>query len=289
MAHPLRTAPAEDAPASPLAELLASQASAVTVSQVEDMLLLTLDDRAGFEALRQALRDLCGAAPESFSGRMARIDLKARAIDLFDLRRLVHVLKDEFGVAVTGLYCTEENLHRYAERELKLRVFTTAAPAPVEPDAASSSPAPAEPPAAVPSPPPEPLAFVEAPEVVLDEVGQQEKVLTIPRSLRSGQVIRFGGDVIVFGDVNPGAEVAAGGNILVLGTIKGLTHAGAGGDDAAVIVAFDLRPVQLRIGKRIAVPPDDARGGPPRGAQPCVALVRDGRIVIEPYQGRLPR
>lgn len=46
--------------------------------------------------------------------------------------------------------------------------------------------------------------------------------LLYDKSLRSGQNIHFDGNVVVLGDVNPGAEIVAGGHILVMGALRGL-------------------------------------------------------------------
>lgn len=98
--------------------------------------------------------------------------------------------------------------------------------------------------------------------------------LTTRRNLRSGQDISFPGNVIVIGDVNPGAEIRAVGNILVLGDLRGTAHAGAAGDACAWVGALKLRPVQLRINNIISTAPDEE----PR--QPEVARVADGMIVV---------
>lgn len=77
------------------------------------------------------------------------------------------------------------------------------------------------------------------------------RVMVIERTLRSGNVIRFAGDVTVFGDVNSGAHIEADGNITVMGSLRGLAHAGARGDQRAVVIAFDMAAPQLRIAQRI--------------------------------------
>ena len=92
----------------------------------------------------------------------------------------------------------------------------------------------------------------------------------------------------VFGDVNPGAEIVASGNVLVFGALKGLAHAGCRGDDKAVILAFDMRATQVRIGKAAphslaALPERETRH-----ALPEIAFISGGAVVIEPYRGRLP-
>ena len=67
-------------------------------------------------------------------------------------------------------------------------------------------------------------------------------------TLRSGQRITYNGNVVVVGDVNPGAEIRAAGDIIVMGTLRGLAHAGVGGATDVAIVAFKLDPTQIRSG-----------------------------------------
>ena len=119
------------------------------------------------------------------------------------------------------------------------------------------------------------------------EAGRGRQVLVVERTLRSGGVVRWRGDVLVYGDVNAGAEIEAGGNIIVLGALRGLAWAGTGGDESAMIISFDLRPVQLRIGRQIAFMPEQSTRprSSARGAE--VAVVRDGQIVLQEYRGRL--
>jgi septum site-determining protein MinC len=102
----------------------------------------------------------------------------------------------------------------------------------------------------------------------------------LQRTLRSGQSVRHPGHVVVLGDVNPGAEIVAGGHVLVWGRLRGVVHAGAAGDASATVAALDLAPTQLRIAGQIAVSPQR------RGAvRPEVALIRDGQLVAEPWEG----
>lgn len=99
-----------------------------------------------------------------------------------------------------------------------------------------------------------------------------------PRTLRSGQAIRYAGHVVVIGDVNPGAKIVATGDVVVWGKLRGVVHAGASGNDAALVCALNIASTQLRIGNFIARSPDELASAQ-RG--PEVARVRDGRIVIE--------
>jgi septum site-determining protein MinC len=74
----------------------------------------------------------------------------------------------------------------------------------------------------------------------------------IPYTIRSGQTENFPqGSLIIYGDVNSGAEVKAGGDIVVLGALRGNAHAGINGRLSAVVIAMDLVPVQLQIGNFI--------------------------------------
>jgi septum site-determining protein MinC len=115
-----------------------------------------------------------------------------------------------------------------------------------------------------------------APQIT--NVAVWEDAALCPRTLRSGQTIRYAGHVVVMGDVNPGAEIVAAGDVMVWGRLRGLVHAGASGNDNASVCALILSPTQLRIGKHIARAPDELQRTA-RGAE--IARVREGRIVIE--------
>ena len=93
-------------------------------------------------------------------------------------------------------------------------------------------------------------------------------------TLRGGQVLHHNGNIVVVGDVNPGAELIATGDIVVFGRLGGIAHAGAQGDESARVYALDLAPTQLRIatfiaadarasgaGRRWPKPPSCAMGG----------------------------
>lgn len=127
-------------------------------------------------------------------------------------------------------------------------------------------------------------------------VVSDRETLLVRRTLRSGQRVRFAGNVVVMGDVNPGAEVVAGGDVLVMGWLRGVAHAGASGDSDAVICAFRMNPSQLRIGGLVARAPDgDLKRGPgpepgplERGPRPELARVEDGVVTLVPYHSGRP-
>ena len=98
--------------------------------------------------------------------------------------------------------------------------------------------------------------------------------------LRGSQAIETEGSVIVFGNVNPGAQITAGGSIDVRGTCRGVIHAGAAGDSTAFIIADRLMPTQIRIANYVARSPDE----PEDSGKAERAYVKDGQIVIEPIE-----
>ena len=98
-------------------------------------------------------------------------------------------------------------------------------------------------------------------------------------TLRGGQTLHNLGNIIVIGDVNPGAELIASGDIVVFGALRGVAHAGAQGDRSARVIALDLAPTQLRIATCIALDAEPARAG--RG--PEHAYIIDDRIAIVPH------
>lgn len=77
------------------------------------------------------------------------------------------------------------------------------------------------------------------------------------RTVRSGQVLEFDGDVLLLGDVNPGGMVKSTGSIYVMGSLRGIAHAGVNGDAGKVIASSSLQPTQLRIAEVISRPGDE--------------------------------
>jgi septum site-determining protein MinC len=103
----------------------------------------------------------------------------------------------------------------------------------------------------------------------------QKPVYIIKRNVRSGQNITFDGHVLVFGDVNPGAEIIASGFIMVMGSLRGIAHAGATGNEKAWVMAYRLQPTQLRIANCITRAPAEEPQGPE------IAKIHEGVIVCE--------
>ncbi|MGY0372637.1 septum site-determining protein MinC [Clostridium sp. JNZ J1-5] len=99
------------------------------------------------------------------------------------------------------------------------------------------------------------------------------------KTLRSGQIIKYPGNVVIIGDVNPGAEVYAGGNVVVLGNMQGNVYAGNTGNTKAIISAFRLQPKILQIANIMTRAPEDDE----KPYYPEVARIKDDIIIVEPY------
>lgn len=108
-------------------------------------------------------------------------------------------------------------------------------------------------------------------------------------TLRSGNKLEYDGNIVIIGDVNPGAVVRARGNIIVLGHLNGAVYAGLDEDKDAFIGANYMNPIQMVIGFITAKPMQkeildtnkvDRRGGFK------IAYVRNNEIVIEDFSTR---
>ena len=150
----------------------------------------------------------------------------------------------------------------------------------------------------------EPDATVEGPfEDIRDAAGteqdsgnweyRRDTALFVKSTCRSGEVIRHPGDVVILGDVNPGAEIIAGGDITVFGSLRGTAHAGSGGLTKAAIIAFCLESPRLQIGPYIGVAPNltAAKGKRAKSgeAAPKIAYVRRRSIYVATFTGRFAK
>ena len=134
---------------------------------------------------------------------------------------------------------------------------------------------------ASPGPPsPKPAAASVSPQEAMQDAPELQRMLVIDKTLRGGQAVETEGSVIVFGNVNPGAQITAGGSVDIRGTCRGLVHAGAAGDSTAFIIADHLMPTQIRIANYVARSPDE----PEDFGKAERAYVKDGQIVIEPIE-----
>ena len=100
--------------------------------------------------------------------------------------------------------------------------------------------------------------FDETYDEIKKHMKETEKLPTlyVQRTLRSGQSLKSDGNIVIIGDVNPGAEIIAKGDITVWGVLGGIAHAGSDGNNYSKIRALKLHAIQLRIGDIFARRPD---------------------------------
>ena len=99
-------------------------------------------------------------------------------------------------------------------------------------------------------------------------------------TIRSGEYLDLDipGDLLILGDVNPGAIVSSEDNIIIWGRLLGIAHAGSKGNSQATISALQLRPVQLRIANKIARGPKEN----PQLGLAEQAKIDSEKIIISP-------
>lgn len=111
--------------------------------------------------------------------------------------------------------------------------------------------------------------------VVIDYSDYKTKI--VRGVFRSGRTIDYDGNVVIVGDVNPGAEIRACGNIIVMGTLRGVAHAGKDGAEDAFVIASKMLPTQIRIADVSTRAPD----GDESTLKTEIAYLKDGGVQIE--------
>jgi len=214
------------------------------IKGLRDGLLITLGD-AAWPDLEAAFIKHIDDKPAFFQGARVALDVGAQVLRVAELSKLRDQLSER-GISLWAVLSESATTETTAQN---LGLATRLA----KPRLAEAQEAPEETPA--------------------------NAALWVQQTLRSGQRIDYQGHVVVFGDVNPGAEIVAGGSVIVWGRLRGVVQAGSGGDEQAVVCALEMSPTQLRIAGEIAVSPktDDT-------SQPEVAHLRDGHLVAEPWQ-----
>ena len=119
------------------------------------------------------------------------------------------------------------------------------------------------------------------------DIGKDNGALWVQRTLRSGTRIEHSGNVVVMGDVNPGAEIVAEGNVLVWGRLRGSVHAGAAfrtgvsQNQGAFICALTMNPTRLQIASEISNP---SKAKPSKNPQKM--SLKDGKFIVEAWLGK---
>jgi len=111
------------------------------------------------------------------------------------------------------------------------------------------------------------------------EMVEGEECDIVVKNFRSGQTYYSEKSLLIFGDINPGAEITAKGNVVVWGNLRGIVHAGYPNNEKAQVIALNLVPAQIRIGSYFT----RAQENPGNRPYPEKALVENGQVIIEQY------
>lgn len=206
-------------------------------------LQIVLNDETDFQSAKKSLAERLAESGSFFQGAQVTLDLGARMLGPAELVEIEELMCDRFGIHLGRIVHTCNDAGPRQRRPTVREARET----------------------------------VEEREPALEPDEGKRPTVLVKRTIRSGQVVKYDGNVVVLGDVNPGSQVISSGDIVVVGAMLGVAHAGASGDRTAIVAALRLAPTQLRIAGRIARPPDGA-AGPHR---PEVARLDDEGIVVE--------
>ena len=179
--------------------------SIVTIKGKEDGLEIYLDEKSTYPVLREELMVKLKKNKEFFRDSDTKVVIRGKQISDAQRREIKRVFVMDFGIRDV-LFGDEADMMREAELKIER-------PAPGNGKAQS----------------------IKKKDEYLDEVDLvsnsyfDAQSIFITNTIRSGQRIECEGDIVVIGDVNPGAEVIAGGSIAVFGRLSGLAHAGCSG------------------------------------------------------------
>ena len=236
--------------------MIPTTTSSISIKGIREGLLVTTNGVRSFPQLMELLQEELAEKHRFLEGSRVALQLNLRALGRSDLH-LMQKLFQEHSLELWAVL-TEDKATRVAARELAIGTRLSGSDTDLEGNALSGS---------------QPFREIE-------EQAPLPTGLVLKETLRSGRSVYHEGDVVIVGDVNPGAEIIAGGDVIVWGRLRGLVHAGALGDEKAVICALDLSPTQLRIASQIAISPPEKRRNP----VPEMAAIRENQIIAERWQ-----
>ena len=255
-----------------------------------------IDDSVPVDVACRELRNYLGRFRDLYANGEVTVDIGRRMLADDQRVRLQKVIESESGLAVRQFWCSPTILEAerqrlndmLAEQQFVARQYSGPAspdddPAPdLQAQPGTSGAERDESPAANPA---EPGQTDNTPDPAPD-LGVTAAV--IQGTWRAGDVLRAPGNVVIMGNVNPGAQIIAVGDILVFGALRGMAHAGADGNAAATIVAMSAANPDLRIGdyRWLADEPASSTASTPNPRAktgPIIAVVRNRTLVVSPY------
>ena len=234
----------------------------IAIKGTRNGLLLTLEPETPFGELLNALAERLAEAPAFFRGASLSVDTSHRMLRVSE-RTQLEALLTHYQMSMAPLFPT-------------MALRTPAQPAVTQELGLTTEP---------------PLPSAASQDALTSDAATRDvrdfsDTLFLRRTVRSGQAIHHPSNVVVLGDVNPGAEIVAGKDIIVWGVLRGMVHAGYPDNEGATVCSLLLAPVQLRIAHLLSRPPEGLEVQP----RPEVAAIRNGQIVVESWvNGRPPR
>lgn len=232
----------------------------IEIKGIRDGLLIVIDEDSEWQAAITEMTERIDKQAGFFAGAKTSVNLGARPVPKYALGSLKAAL--ERRTLALAQVLTDSPTTKDAAEALDLRT-APATTAPVETD--------------------ESLAQTQ--RYFTQPFNPEEESipgLLVPRTLRSGRLVRSDGHVVVIGDVNPGAEIVAAGDVIIWGVLRGMVHAGAMGNMRATVCALEMAPTQLRIADRYSVTPKEK--GRWRRKQPEMARIDGDFIIVEAWQ-----
>lgn len=101
-------------------------------------------------------------------------------------------------------------------------------------------------------------------------------------TLKDGQVLETESSIIVLGDVNPGSNIISTKDIIIIGGLYGNAYAGGNGEDGHFVIALEMSPEYIKIGKYKYKPPKPSKWSIKPKMQPKIAYVKGDELVVEP-------
>ena len=233
----------------------------IAIKGTRNGLLLTLEPETPFSELLNALSHRLSEAPGFFRGGSLALDTRHRDLRISERTQLEELLAN-YQMSVTSL---EQTL---IVKQHEPEVISSEVGIEPSIDVSVETTITAE-------------ILSEQPPALIDKLDPRDSddTLFLRRTIRSGQAIHHSSNVVILGDVNPGAEIVASGDILVWGALRGMVHAGYPNNESAIVCSLVLAPVQLRIAHLLSRPPD----GFQVQARPEFATIKSGQIVVEAW------
>ncbi|HPU41475.1 MAG TPA: septum site-determining protein MinC [Acetivibrio clariflavus] len=208
-------------------------------------LTIIMKEEIEFDEILNQIEEKITSAGKFFKGAKLKVKYRGKKLSFEEEEKVFQLLQSKSGAQITGIEMDME-----------------------------------EPPKVEVEPIPQPHAKIRMSNFYFK--GLEEGITKFYRgTVRSGQLINFDGNLVVIGDVNPGAELIATGNVVVMGSLRGIVHAGANGNKEAIVVALNLQPTQLRIADIITRSPDEKDNS--GQFIPEIAYIKDDMVYIERY------